>query len=564
MRFPYKDRPTPFFFVATAVFVALAVIGGVRSYSPVPFADMWNGYLDFYIQAQNGNWSAWWAQHNEHRILLTRIFFWLDLHFFAGRIWFLLIVNYALMGMTCLVFSLAIREQTDRGGQWPIFFVTAWLFSWSQHQNLTWGFQSQFIMAQLIPLAAFYCLHRAAGPERNTAKFLLATAFGLASIATMANGILVLPLMTLLAMVLRMSWKRHVILIATSICAVTLYFLDYSHPGGHGSLFKTVATAPLPCFQFIALYLGGPFFHFTGGGDVGFWIAMVSGFSLICVAAFMACKELATPERSSLRLSLLTFVLYIGGTAFGTAGSRLTFGLNQAFESRYSTPALMAWAALFVIMIPKLHGAKKEWLLPPWTCFFALLLAALPMQTKALSTKENVLFERTVAALSLELNVKDHQQIMNAFPFPDWALSLAKTPSQLNLSIFGLPPIKDARDRLGAPAPPQSQTRSNIGNIDALYLIPGEPDFIGVRGWFFDREAKRVPATVDFVNQDNLIVGMALTGQPRSDVAGAVDPQAAESGFKGYLLSSALGQIVEIRDAQGHPGFSIQLPTVKQ
>lgn len=291
---------------------------------------------------------------------------------------------------------------------------------------------------------------------------------------------------------------------------------------------------------------------------------MIAGFSLICVAAFVTCKELATPERSSLRLSLLTFILYIGGTASGTAGSRLTFGLNQAFESRYSTPALMAWVALFVILIPHLRRAKDTWFLPPWIFFFALLLPALPMQTKALYPQDNALFERTVGALSLELNVKDHQQIMSVFPFPDWALSLAKTPSRLNLSIFGLPPIKDARDRLGAPAPPRSQTPSNIGSIDALYLIPRETDFSGVRGWFFDREAKRVPAMVDFVNQDNLIVGMALAGQPCADVAGTVDPQAAESGFKDYLLSSALGHVVEVRDAQSHPGFSIQLPTVKQ
>lgn len=291
---------------------------------------------------------------------------------------------------------------------------------------------------------------------------------------------------------------------------------------------------------------------------------MIAGFALICVAAFAAYKELVTPARSSLRLSLLTFILYIGGTAFGTAGSRLTFGLSQAFESRYSTPALMAWAALFVIMIPNLRRTKDTWLLPPWIFFFALLLATLPMQTKALYPKNNALFERTVGALSLELNVKDHQQIMSVFPFPDWALSLAKTPSRLNLSIFGLPPIKDARERLGAPAPARSQTPSNIGSIDALYLIPGEPDFIGVRGWFFDREAKRAPELVDFVNQDGLIVGMALTGQPRADVAGTVDPQAAESGFKGYLLSTALGQTIELRDAQGNPGFSIQLPTGRQ
>jgi hypothetical protein len=565
MRIQLKDWSTPLFFLAAAVFIILAIIGGIRSYSPVPFADMWNGYLDFYIQAVEGNWGAWWAQHNEHRILLSRIFFWLDLHFFEGRIWFLLVVNYALTAATCLVFSLAIREQTQGRQQWLVYFVTAWLFSWAQHQNLTWGFQSQFIMAQLMPLAAFYCLHRAAEPERKTTgAFILAVTLGLASTATMANGILAMPLMTLLAMLLHMSWKRHAVLIAASICSIALYFQGYSHPEGHGSLFKTVAAAPLSCLQFISLYLGGPFFHFLGGGNAGFWIAMISGFALICVSAVLACKEVARPERSSLRLSLMTFILYIGGTAFGTAGSRLSFGLRQAFESRYSTPALMVWAALFVIMLPYFLGAKKERLLSPRVLFFCLLLAALPMQIKALIPRHDAHFERAIGALSLELEAKDFQQITAVFPFPDWALSLAKTPSKLNLSIFGLPPVKDARERLNAPAPPRSTSSSNIGSIDAMYLIPDDPRFIGVRGWFFDREAKRTPEMVEFVNQDGLVVGLALTGQPRADVAAQIDPQAAMSGFKGYLLSSALGQTVELRDSQGRPGFSIQLPTVRQ
>ena len=97
-----------------------------------------------------------------------------------------------------------------------------------------------------------------------------------------------------------------------------------------------------------------------------------------------------------------------------------------------------------------------------------------------------------------------------------------------------------------------------------MYLIPDDPRFIGVRGWFFDREGKHTPEMVEFVNQEGLVVGLALTGQPRPDVAAQVDPQAERSGFKGYLLSSALGQTVELRDSQGRPGFSIQLPTSRQ
>ena len=63
-----------FAFFAFAM-VLLAMIGGVRRYSPIPFGDMWNGTLGFFVRIQDGDYSAWWAQHNEHRIVLARILF---------------------------------------------------------------------------------------------------------------------------------------------------------------------------------------------------------------------------------------------------------------------------------------------------------------------------------------------------------------------------------------------------------------------------------------------------------------------------------------------------------
>jgi hypothetical protein len=54
-----------------------AIYGMVQHYSPVPYADMLGVFI-FYEALHNGDWSVWWAQHNEHRIVLARILFWLD------------------------------------------------------------------------------------------------------------------------------------------------------------------------------------------------------------------------------------------------------------------------------------------------------------------------------------------------------------------------------------------------------------------------------------------------------------------------------------------------------
>lgn len=54
--------------------VILTAIGATKNFTQVPFWDMWNGYLDFYVKSRSAGWDTWWAPHNEHRIVLARFF----------------------------------------------------------------------------------------------------------------------------------------------------------------------------------------------------------------------------------------------------------------------------------------------------------------------------------------------------------------------------------------------------------------------------------------------------------------------------------------------------------
>src|SRR5471030_57729 len=84
-------------FLIAGTFFILAIIGGYQNYTPVPFLDLWYGYIGFYNQLINGNYAIWWSQHNEHRIVLSRIFLLLDLRFFHGKMIFLCALNYLLV-----------------------------------------------------------------------------------------------------------------------------------------------------------------------------------------------------------------------------------------------------------------------------------------------------------------------------------------------------------------------------------------------------------------------------------------------------------------------------------
>jgi hypothetical protein len=523
---------------------------------------MWNGYLEFFVKVTEGDWSAWWAQHNEHRIVLARLLFWADLRWFGGASWFLIVVNYVLVGLGTLVFWLILRDavvavKSTEDKAVLGLFITAWLFLWMQQNNLTWGFQSQFILAQLLPLCALYWLHKSVADDRGR-HFLVACGFGLAAVGTMANGILALPLMTLYALVTRQSAVRVGVLVALSVVMLYFYFHDYHAPSGHGSLLQALKENPSGLLQYVLLYLGSPFYYLLGQGALGRHIASVTGLILVVSSAWFAIKSLRQPREATLQLALLFFILYIGGTALGTAGGRLIFGVDQALGSRYTTPALMVWAALLVLYAPALLAAggvtRKRILIP----FAVIALLMIPLQLKALRSQDEVLFERRIAALALELRIKDQRQIGHIFPSVEWALSLAEKPSVDNLSIFGMYPFRDAREQLGTTVQ-QLALPTCQGALDEVEGTDGDTRFVRVRGWMFNPASKSDPQVVRFLDDQGKVVGYALTGQSRPDVAEAINKKAIQSGYRGYLLSDQTGAVLTLQgESQEGPSCQIQ------
>ena len=64
--------------VAAFVCIATTVAGVALNYCPVPYWDEWDGVVGFADHLAAGDSGAWWRPHNEHRILLARVLFWLD------------------------------------------------------------------------------------------------------------------------------------------------------------------------------------------------------------------------------------------------------------------------------------------------------------------------------------------------------------------------------------------------------------------------------------------------------------------------------------------------------
>ena len=207
-----------------AIFACLSIIGVLRSYSPIPRGDHWHGYLGFYADLLDGKYSVWFENFNEHRPILPRVLCWLDFRYFGGRFVFLIAANLVILCCVIAILIAYLRKLTDnKSTQFVIGAVICIMaVSWLQFFNLAGGWGgAQWFTAMLLPLVAFYCLARAQEQRRF---FWLSLVAGFASAWSMGNGILVLPLLLMLALCVGLKTARIAMLAITSAATIALYF----------------------------------------------------------------------------------------------------------------------------------------------------------------------------------------------------------------------------------------------------------------------------------------------------------------------------------------------------
>lgn len=573
-----------------AYFVLTTVFAMINSYTPVPYWDMWGGTLGFYIAHRDGDTSIWWSQHNEHRIILSRMLFWLDYELFAGRSVFLFVMNAVLAGLSTALFYLFSRDLLTahfpgeqarlRLALWLFTaLLCAWLFQWMQDENFGWAFQSQFFLAQSMPLLAFYLLARSArtaaiaGADRSgNLWFVAACVAGVACAGTMANGILALPLMTVFVFASRQSRIRLGILATISLATLLLYFADYNSPGSHGAGEQSVLAQPLLLIQYVFLYLGTPFYWLFGEANTGRAAALmgtsviaVVSISFLIVSLRNLWKRKQTPDGVQLlTLALVFYIIYLVGTAFGTGSGRLIFGVNQALSHRYTTPALMAWSAVFVLLLPLAyrHWRSVRWTLIPGGLF--LLVLMIMLQLKALEARDDQVFGHRMAGLALELDIRDEAQINAIFEMSDGLINVANIASQYDLSMFGMSPWQNLRQVPGSTRASNRPVPESLpacqGHVDIVSRIPGEPRFISIAGWLVDPATQLPPELIEVHTVNGIVSGFGLSGYSRPDVAQAIGINTITTGFKAYLRTEDGGQAVWLIGANGGCALQINTP----
>lgn len=320
----------------------------VRAYMPCPFGDEWF-FLDD-IARGNGptSWQWLWSQHNEHRLAIGRLLVWLDLTAFHGRNISLVIETYLFLGLAWAAICYALERFTDFPT--PLKRTLQGLFAFSifhpnQQENLTWAFQTSFVLAFAIAIVALL----AATFLQHLRRQMLAT-FGVAvapilAAMNVAGGLLIGPVVLGVAATRRLRARFVAIVLVIFALSTAAYLWHFKPPDPAHPPLRVLAD-PKGIFVYVLTYFGASWTRLLPHKE-----RITALLSIVCFAVLVAHSFRKKERTTGFEWFSIAECSLMLAISVATALGRLKFGVGQAYASRYQTPAMLYWAGLGALVI---------------------------------------------------------------------------------------------------------------------------------------------------------------------------------------------------------------------
>jgi hypothetical protein len=307
--------------------------------------------------AHAGTWQgklkALFRQHNEHRIVLTRFFAWMDFSIF-GKLNYrhlMLIGNLLLVGVIPLWYVLLKNNKKPLFALVPVAFLWLTLAFW---ENMYWGMASiqNFGVITLALWTMYLCIHP------KPVYFALALLTGALTIFTSGIGIIVLPICTVL-LFLAGDRKRSVILAMASVAGIVAYFWKYkqgdTNPDAKASLFQ-LAKGYMAFLGSFAESIPVKD-HFGACVVLGIFVFLVSVSIASTILFRISKKKYAVKFERITDLFCLGAIMFILATGLIVVYGRAGFGLEGLITSRFKIYSVLLLMVAYLYVVIPIRGS---------------------------------------------------------------------------------------------------------------------------------------------------------------------------------------------------------------
>jgi hypothetical protein len=295
----------------------------------------------------NLGFADFFAQHNEHRLLFPRLVM-MGLALMSGwnTYWEVATsVVLAAVGIFLLykILTKTIAHKIIR--LVALASISLVFFSPLQQENWLWGWQIQWYLCVLGLIVAVWAL---SVWEASPLKRVIVAAIA-ATVATysLASGMFVWIVCLPLLWFIKPLRKWLLLWLGVMVLAVGVHYIGYVDPAWHPS--KTLfLDQPVQFARYVMVYLAHPVvIDFL----LSFKMTLIYGASIL--AGLIYLYKYHRRELTTSLLPWLCLGLYAGLAALSTGVSRLGFGIEQAYSSRYTTLSQFLLIA-FLVMLYKI------------------------------------------------------------------------------------------------------------------------------------------------------------------------------------------------------------------
>jgi hypothetical protein len=506
----------------TAIAAAMAVTIGAncltvsqifRGFTRVPWADEWAILQQFILYKRGASlWPLLWAPHWGHRFVIPRLVFFADWQWasHAPLIWLTLTLQALLIALLCALAWVLIGGQSRLLFAVGVVTILNLMLSPVQMENLVWSMQFTFPLVFGAAFVSFLSL----AMYRSRGRVFLAAAVIAAAVAslTMANGILIWPVLTAQAAYLKLGRRVTVAIALLGAAVIGFYCRDYRVPE-LGMGLPGMLRHPVDAILLLGLLLGAALNSVSLRIGIGASLLALAGAGRLCTIALKR-----SPSQQSWLSALAAVLIFVLSSACSTVAGRMLpqwVSDNTPVPSRYFTMIQLFWAAVAILVLyslsrtprPRLSGAL-------YAAFYLCLILFNPLsQTSAARDWPD--FFRGVDAVGAAFiaGVPDEQFLSILWPVQREREEMTDFMRVNRVSVFSEPRAMWLGRRV-TELFAQDRADYCIGDVERTIPIQESSSGLSwrVEGWAWNASASRAFGYLIIADPAGTVVGIARGG----------------------------------------------------